>query len=105
VRTTKASSHPPPVLPLPGDGLAGPYVPRDYRTWVTGQVPDTTTLLLQEPLPPPTVHDTPSATETYTGAACTVKACAGHRERFNPSGLCTRCWARAKKVTRAEEVL
>jgi hypothetical protein len=92
-----------PPQPLPGDGLAGPYVPRDCRTWVTGMVP-ASAIGIQTRLPAPTVHDTPSACKTYTDAPCTVKACQGHSERFRLTDLCTRCWARVKKVTRADEV-
>jgi hypothetical protein len=75
----------------------------DYRQWQTGRVPQTSTGIITAPLPPPKYHDTPKPCRTSIGRPCPKKACKGHRTRFSPSGLCTSCWERAKKITRASD--
>jgi hypothetical protein len=72
---------------------------RSYRQWMTGNVPQTATIPLAKPLPPPKYHDAPSPCRTYIGRPCPKKACAGNRVRFQRTGMCTRCWERAAKRT------
>jgi hypothetical protein len=97
--------RPLPALPLPPalPAAVPVSVERSYRQWVTGNIPQTATIPLAEPLAPPKYHDRPSPCKTYVGRPCEKKACQGHRTRFAPSGLCTSCWERAKKVTTMSE--
>jgi hypothetical protein len=104
----KASPIPPeaPLTTSTPAAVATPHTPdagRSYRQWVTGTIPQTTTTHMAEPLPPPKYHDIPSPCRTYLGTACATKACQGNRVRFQRTGLCARCWERAKKVTVASE--
>ena len=78
-----------------------------FLTWQTGKVP-ANAQLMAGPLPASKDHDVPTKPRTYMGRVCTVKVCQKHDPvatrslRFAPSGMCCRCWERAKKTTTRE---
>src|SRR5262245_7316616 len=91
-----------PLAEAPCDGRTTPVedatVPRvfpDFREWRTGKTPSSALIPLKAPLPKPRFHDRPSPPRIYSGRPCEKKACRGHRQRFWPSRMCTRCWERA----------
>jgi hypothetical protein len=86
------------------DAPAPPAAPPEYRTWTPGKVPAGS--LLAVPLPPPTVHDTPSPPRQTLGPPCRNKRCGPTATGadgqpaswyYRPSGICVRCYARWDK--------